>query len=194
MATAKAVKKSAKAKSATKAKPGAKGRKLPDAKAALLARISTKLGIPVKQTELRALSELAERLGLGAGSAAAGSRAESAAPVSKPVVQATGPSGLPKRLFLLLEGRGIDGRGLPIEVIDLPCLIGSDRKATVWINSPQIETKHLAVSAGETGLVVEDLGTEHGTFFEGERITRRVLQHGDEFLLAGYLRLRAEFR
>ena len=44
------------------------------------------------------------------------------------------------------------------------------------------------------GWLLEDLGSEHGTFFEDRKITRRVLEHGDEFRLAGYLRLRAELR
>ncbi|TMB14381.1 MAG: FHA domain-containing protein, partial [Deltaproteobacteria bacterium] len=44
------------------------------------------------------------------------------------------------------------------------------------------------------GWVLEDLGSEHGTFIEDRRIARRVLQHGDEFRLAGYLRLRTELR
>jgi pSer/pThr/pTyr-binding forkhead associated (FHA) protein len=42
--------------------------------------------------------------------------------------------------------------------------------------------------------VVEDLETEHGTYFGGERIRQRVLRDGDELKLAGYLRVRAELR
>src|SRR5256885_13237415 len=41
----------------------------------------------------------------------------------------------------LLDGRGLDGRGMPVEVIDLPRVIGSARNCAVWINSPQIETR-----------------------------------------------------
>jgi pSer/pThr/pTyr-binding forkhead associated (FHA) protein len=42
--------------------------------------------------------------------------------------------------------------------------------------------------------VLEDLGSEHGTFFAGGKIKRRVIQHGDEYRLANYLRLRTELR
>jgi Nif-specific regulatory protein len=83
---------------------------------------------------------------------------------------------------------------MPVEVIDLPCVIGSGRNCNVWINSPQIETRHLQITHGDEGWLLEDLGSEHGTFFEDRKITRRVLEHGDEFRLAGYLRLRAELR
>ena len=83
---------------------------------------------------------------------------------------------------------------MPVEVIDLPCVIGSARNCAVWINSPQIETRHLQITHGDEGWVLEDLGSEHGTFIEDRRIARRVLQHGDEFRLAGYLRLRTELR
>jgi len=83
---------------------------------------------------------------------------------------------------------------MPVEVIDLPCVVGSGKNCSVWINSPQIETKHLMVTHGQEGWVAEDMNTEHGTFLGDRKIHRRVLQHGDELRLAGYLRLRAELR
>ena len=146
----------------------------------LRAKAAKALGISEKEAELRALRELLASL--------------PAAPGRKPAPQAATPSPLPQRLYLLLDGRGLDGRGMPVEVIDLPCLIGSARNCAVWINSPQIETRHLQITHGDEGWVLEDLGSEHGTFIEDRRIARRVLQHGDEFRLAGYLRLRTELR
>jgi hypothetical protein len=146
----------------------------------LRAKAAKALGISEKEAELRALRELLASL--------------PAAPERKPAPQAATPSPLPQRLYLLLDGRGLDGRGMPVEVIDLPCVIGSARNCAVWINSPQIETRHLQITHGDEGWVLEDLGSEHGTFIEDRRIARRVLQHGDEFRLAGYLRLRTELR
>jgi pSer/pThr/pTyr-binding forkhead associated (FHA) protein len=83
---------------------------------------------------------------------------------------------------------------MPVEVIDLPCVIGSGRQCSVWVNSPQIETRHIQISESDEGWVLEDLGSEHGTFFGDRKIHRRTIQHGDEYRLANYLRLRTELR
>jgi hypothetical protein len=146
----------------------------------LRAKAAKALGISEKEAELRALRDLLASL--------------PAAPERLSAPPAASGSPLPQRLYLMLDGRGLDGRGMPVEVIDLPCLIGSARSCSVWINSPRIETRHLQISHGDEGWVLEDLGSEHGTFLGERRISRRVLEHGDEFRLAGYLRLRAELR
>ncbi len=148
----------------------------------LKARVARELGVSEAEAEERAIRELADSLGL---------LDEHPAPSKPP--QPAAPH-LPQRLYLLLDGRGLDGRGMPIEVIDLPCVIGSEKKCNVWINSPQIETRHLQITHQGEGWVVEDLGSEHGTFLGDHRIKRRVIQNGDEYRLAGYLRLRTELR
>ncbi len=154
----------------------------------LKARLAKHLGVSEDEVEARALRELADEVGLDA---------PKAAPSAPPEALAHGqPSGhyLPQRLYLLLDGRGLDGRGMPVEVIDLPCVIGSGKKCTVWINSPQIETRHLQITHGDNGWVIEDLGSEHGTLIGDQKLKRRVIQNGDEYRLAGYLRLRTELR
>ena len=154
----------------------------------LKARIAKALGVTESEAEARALRELADSIGLDAP------------PTKKsepPEALAHGqPSGhyLPQRLYLLLDGRGLDGRGMPIEVIDLPCVIGSSKKSNVWINMTQIETHHLQITHGDSGWVIEDLNTEHGTLFGDQKLKRRVIQNGDEYRLAGYVRLRTELR
>jgi hypothetical protein len=158
------------------------------AEPSLKARIAKALGVTEAEAEKRALRELAEEIGLFD---------KPKAPEPPPEALAHGqPSGhyLPQRLYLLLDGRGLDGRGMPTEVIDLPCVIGSSKKATVWINSPQIETQHARITHGDEGWVIEDLGSEKGTFIGDHKIRRRVIQNGDEYRLAGYLRVRAELR
>jgi hypothetical protein len=149
----------------------------PDEVAELRARVAKQLGVSEKQAELRALRELAESLG--------------AEPRQEPARSPAAPSAsyLPQRLYLIL-----DGRGMPVEVIDLPCTVGSERKCTVWVNSPRIETQHLQITHSREGWVLEDLGTEHGTFLDDRKIKRRVIADGDEYRLAGYLRLRTELR
>jgi hypothetical protein len=94
-------------------------------------------------------------------------------------------AGLPKRLYVLLHGRGLDGMGLPVEVINFPCTIGSGRTCTVWVNAPNVETRHACITETDEGWVLEDMGSARGTFLaDGERVARRVLQSGDSFLLA----------
>ncbi|MCA1827730.1 MAG: FHA domain-containing protein [Myxococcales bacterium] len=160
------------------------------AEPSLKARVAKALGVSEAEAEERALRELADSLGLL-------DKPKPAASSSPPEALAHGqPSGhyLPQRLYLLLDGRGLDGRGMPIEVIDLPCIIGSEKKSNVWINSPQIETHHARITHGDEGWVIEDMGSEHGTFFGDHKIKRRVIKSGDEYRLAGYLRLRTELR
>ncbi len=157
-------------------------RKKRDEKSELIGKISKALGVSAAEAELRALRELVKQLGPGEAKAA---------PAKARVSQS--PS-LPQRLYLLLDGRGLDGRGMPMEVIDLPCILGSDKRSTVWINSPRIETHHLQITHGDEGWVLEDLNSEHGTFVGDKRIKRRVIKDGDEYHLAGYLRLRTELR
>lgn len=191
-AKAKAKAKAAKpAKAARPSKARAHAPQGASAKGSLLARVARALGVTEAQAELRALRELAGRLGLGEPAAPA---AATPPPLQTTEVEQKGTGALPKRLFVALDGRGLDGMGLPVEVIDLPCVLGSSRNCAIWINSPQIETRHAQITHGESGWVLEDLGSAHGTWFEGQKIGRRSLQHGDVFLLAGYLRLRAELR
>ena len=154
----------------------------------LKARLAKKLGVSEEDVEARALRELADEIGLDQPSLPRSAPPESLAQGR--------PSGdyLPQRLYLLLDGRGLDGRGMPVEVIDLPCVIGSEKKCNVWINSPQIETRHLIIDHDERGWVIEDLGSEHGTFLGDEKVKRRIIRNGDEYRLAGYLRLRTELR
>ena len=153
----------------------------------LVRRIAQALGIPIAEAMLRALRELAERV-----APEKPSRPE-AAHVQAEKRHST-PGALPERLYLLLDGRGLDGRGMPVEAIDVPTVVGSERHCTVWVNSPQIETRHLQFAREDGEWYVEDLGSTHGTFLGDQRITRRRVENGDEYRLAGYLRLRTEFR
>ena len=167
----------------------------PAAGHALAKRVAKSLGVSEAEVTRRALEELAERLEApGGASAHAGKKSAPGAAAHADTAQPPTRGGLPQRLYLLLDGRGLDGRGMPVEVIQLPATIGSDRKCTVWINSPQIETRHLQITQEDEGWILEDLGSEKGTFLGDEPVRRRVIENGDEYRLAGYLRLRAELR
>ncbi len=170
------------------AKKSAAAKKPASEAGGLRARIAKALGVSEEQAELRALREMAESLGLFQEK-----RPEQGAP--QPTRHASPQAGyLPQRLYLLMDGRGLDGRGMPQEVIDLPCIVGSSKKSNVWINSPRIETQHLRITHGNEGWLLEDLGSEHGTLLGDKKIKRRLIQDGDEYRLAGYLRLRTELR
>ena len=172
-------------------KPAVEAKKTNESKD-LKARVAKALGVSEEQAELRALRELAGSLGLLENKMPEKGAPAPAASAPPPAPPRAGY--LPQRLYLLLDGRGLDGRGMPIEVIDLPCVIGTGRRCNVWINSPQIETQHLKITHGDQGWLLEDMGSEHGTFMGDKKIARRVIQNGDEFRLAGYLRLRTELR
>jgi len=141
--------------------------------------LATRLGLTRAQAEARAIEALASR---------------GSVPKKPSGERAPGEGPLPRRLYLLLDGRGLDGRGMAVEVIDLPTIVGSGKSCSVWVNSPQIETRHLQIWRDGESWLLEDLGTEKGTFLNDLRIKRRLVQHGDEYRLAGYLRLRTEFR
>ena len=56
------------------------------------------------------------------------------------------------------------------------------------------EGQFAQITHGDEGWVLEDLGTEHGTFLGDKQIKRRIIHNGDEYRLAGYLRMRTELR
>jgi hypothetical protein len=193
--------KAAPKKTARKAAPKKTARKAAPRKAAgsgggereaLVRRIAQALGISLADAVLRALRELAERVAPVRPSRPDPAHAQAEKLHARPARDA--PGALPERLYLLLDGRGLDGRGMPVEVIDVPTVVGSERHCAVWVNSPQIETRHLQFARDDGDWYVEDLGSTHGTFLGDQRITRRRVEDGDEYRLAGYLRLRTELR
>jgi len=184
--------KAAPKKTARKAAPRKTARSSGGERQMLVRRIAQALGIPVAEAVLRALRELAERVAPVKPSRPDPAHAQAEKLHAKAPRETAGA--LPERLYLLLDGRGLDGRGMPVEVIDAPTVVGSERHCTVWVNSPQIETRHLQFARDDGEWYVEDLGSTHGTFLGDQRITRRRVEHGDEYRLAGYLRLRTELR
>jgi DNA-binding winged helix-turn-helix (wHTH) protein len=49
-------------------------------------------------------------------------------------------------------------------------VIGRDDGATLWIDDPLVSRRHARIVIGETGAVLEDLGSKNGTLLRGERI------------------------
>src|SRR5689334_15649928 len=99
-------------------------RKKPSELDQLRTRVAKALGGSEEEAALRALKELAATL---PGPAENKSAPPPAAPAKASAPPPASASALPQRLYLMLDGRGLDGRGMPIEVIDLPCIVGSGR-------------------------------------------------------------------
>src|SRR5690606_361531 len=63
--------------------------------------------------------------------------------------------------------------------------IGRSRQCELYVNSPRLSRRHCAVSFGEQGLVLDDLGSSNGTFVNGRRVSRVALRPGDIIQIGG---------
>ena len=157
----------------------------------LAKELGAHLGISEEAVIVRALEELASSVGLHGKKPHEQPGPKAAAiPEPRTASGSIAPGGyLPRRLYLSL-----DSRGMPVEVVDVPFTLGSGRRNSMWINSPQVETLHAQIVQTDDGWIFEDIGSEHGTFLNEKRIDSAVIHDGDTFLLAGYLRVKAELR
>lgn len=64
-----------------------------------------------------------------------------------------------------------------------PTVIGSDPSADVVIDDPSVAARHAMLSADGMQWRIADLGSAHGTFVDGERITQTVLTGRHEVML-----------
>jgi len=58
--------------------------------------------------------------------------------------------------------------------------IGRADDCDIAINDSRISRHHLQISLTGEGAVIEDLGSTNGTFVNGQRVKRRLLQNGDQ--------------
>lgn len=72
-------------------------------------------------------------------------------------------------------------------------LVGRDVSCDLTIDSARISRQHAVISLGPDVVELEDLKSSNGTWFEGQRITRRELQDGDEVHF-GDVAVRVSFR
>src|SRR5688500_15467282 len=66
---------------------------------------------------------------------------------------------------------------------DEPVTIGRELGCTLWLAHPKLSRHHCRVEASEGKWVLYDLGSRNGTFVEGGRIDKHVLNDGDTFEL-----------
>ncbi len=72
-------------------------------------------------------------------------------------------------------------------------VIGRGAHCDLVIDSAKISREHAAVVREADGWWFEDLGSSNGTWFHGERISRRRIAHGDEYFVCSE-KLRCELR
>lgn len=96
-----------------------------------------------------------------------------------PVPAAAGPSAPPGAGRLRLQRED----GSVVEVIGDRFVVGRGAHCDLVIDSAKISREHAAFVRGPDGWWVEDLGSSNGTWFRGERVSRRRLEHGDEVFL-----------
>lgn len=65
----------------------------------------------------------------------------------------------------------------------LPVVVGSGPEAGICLDEPSVAPCHCRIEQSDGRLFVRDLGTVHGTFLNGVRITEAVLTPGDELAI-----------
>ncbi len=83
--------------------------------------------------------------------------------------------------------------GSTLEIAKDRFVIGRGGHCDLVIESPKVSREHATFVRGEDGWWIEDLGSSNGTWFRGERITRRKVEHGDEYFVSAE-RLRCTLR
>lgn len=63
-------------------------------------------------------------------------------------------------------------------------VIGRDPRCHLRPNNCHVSNFHCALVVGNRSLVLKDLGSEHGTYVNGERITKTALKDGDQIRVA----------
>lgn len=80
-------------------------------------------------------------------------------------------------LVLFAEGREVD------RVTGAPFLIGRGKHCDLIINSGKVSREHARIVREGEAFFIEDLGSSNGTWFDKKRITRRRVEHGDEYFI-----------
>ena len=104
-----------------------------------------------------------------------------------PPVPAPGAAPAPRALRLERED------GTALDVAKERFVVGRGAHCDLVIESPKVSREHVAFLRAEDGWWIEDLGSSNGTWFRGERIARRKVEHGDEYFVSAE-RLRCALR
>jgi hypothetical protein len=81
------------------------------------------------------------------------------------------PSG--RKIWIQREGHDT------VELAGMRFTVGRDPRCEIVIASPRVSREHAAILVDEETVLVTDLGSSNGTFFDGERITKHLVKDGD---------------
>jgi hypothetical protein len=85
---------------------------------------------------------------------------------------------------LRVNGGAFDGQGVAMSGLSGERLLGSGPDAALRVEAPNVEPSHARVRWDQTGVFVDDLSVEKGTFLNGERFeVSGVLNDGDRIWL-----------
>ena len=88
------------------------------------------------------------------------------------------PARGPAALYLVGEDGELD------KVVKDRFVIGRGKHCDLVIDSGKVSREHAAIVREAGAYFIEDLGSSNGTWFRGERIEGRKVEHGDEYFLS----------
>lgn len=97
-------------------------------------------------------------------------------PTPSPRTGTSPPSDLKVGLYVRVG----DNAGKWFSINSEACLIGRSREANFYFSSTQVSRQHATITRNAAGYFIQDLGSMHGTFVNGRRVTTpRAIQSGD---------------
>jgi pSer/pThr/pTyr-binding forkhead associated (FHA) protein len=83
----------------------------------------------------------------------------------------------PVAKLTVIQSDSLEG-DFPLEEEEI--LLGRDEEADITIDDKRISRQHCKISLAENGYVITDLGSSNGTFVNGQRVTEKPLEDGDQ--------------
>ncbi len=80
-----------------------------------------------------------------------------------------------------------DGRVQTFKLGVLPLVFGTSPSCSVVLADPRVSSRHCTLTLTERGVMIRDLGSEHGSFVEGVRIVESWLLPGKKAIVGGSL-------
>jgi DNA-binding winged helix-turn-helix (wHTH) protein len=68
-------------------------------------------------------------------------------------------------------------------------VLGREESAAIWIDDSSVSRRHARVVIGESGAVVEDLGSKNGTLVNGRRLKKKELLSDGDAIVVGPAKL-----
>ena len=87
----------------------------------------------------------------------------------------SGKSVADRHLLVRMSGSSVG----QVIVLDEPRRIGRAPDSDIWIHDDDVSRKHALIERDGEGFAVVDLGSVNGTFVNGEKVERKLLQDGD---------------